>query len=464
MSRKRDPLELFNAKDGQNTQLVLDKCLVKACNEGDIDTVIDLLQKGASVEAEAFTEHEALSGENYTTPLMGAAQASKHQHKIAGILLENGADVNIGDRYKVTPLHVACVNGYRDCVRLFIDSGANVNAGTLDYNRPGVYRKPYRGQSTPLHLAARDSQVACVEELLSHGQADYNKRDAYGCTCLNWAAQSASEECVMTILRLTEGSRIFSTSVAGTGDYPLHDCVRRSFVKCVRELLLRGADVNQQNAIGLSALHFAAVPSPHSSPEMMETLVTYANELDVDQPVGACGSARLRHGMSGIKPLQLVAFDPDVDIHLHAFHTAEFRLSRTFKLMTSDPRRPMRRPQCAVHLIRYGADINITYQGQTLLQQEVYNQDGADDSLLTAVVRAACILPVPDRPPGMCPEDVSERAKEKLKWLKEVFSSPRSLQQCCRVAVRRLLGVKRINRVAELPLPLSLQDYLLLKT
>ncbi|XP_022086486.1 serine/threonine-protein phosphatase 6 regulatory ankyrin repeat subunit A-like [Acanthaster planci] len=464
MSRKRDPLELFDANDGQNPQLLLDKCLVRACCEGDIDTVIDLLQKGASVEAGAYTEHEALSGENYTTPLMGAAQASKQQHKIASLLLENGADVNVGDRYSVTPLHAACVNGHRDCVRLFIDAGANVNAGTLDYNRPGVYRKPYRGGSTPLHLAARDSQVACLEELLAHGHADYNRRDALGCTCLNWAAQSASEECVLTILGLSEGTQVFSASIPGTGDFPLHDCVRRGLVKSVRELLLRGADVNQQNAIGLSPLHFAAVPSQNFSPEMMETLVTNAQDLDVDQPIGGCNPTHYRHGMSGIKPLQLVAFDPDMDIHLHTFHTAEFRLSRTFKLMTSDPRRPVRRPQCAVHLIRHGADFCLSYQGRTLLQQEVYSQDGADDSLLTAMVRAAGTLPVPDSPPGMLAEDISKGAKEKLKWLRETFRSPRSLQQYCRVAVRRLLGRKRLNRVTELPLPSSLQDYLLLKT
>ena len=93
----------------------------------------------------------------------------------------------------------------------------------------------------------------------------------------------------------------------------------------------------------------------------------------------------------------------------------------------------------------------------------MYNEDD-DDSVLTAVVRAAWILPVPERPPGMLAEDVSNIAKEKLKWLRELFSSPRSLQHCCRVTLRKILGCRKLNRVTELPLPTSLQDYLLLKS
>ena len=45
MSRKGDPLELFDKIGGHDPQLNLDKCLVNACIDGDIDTVIDLLQK-----------------------------------------------------------------------------------------------------------------------------------------------------------------------------------------------------------------------------------------------------------------------------------------------------------------------------------------------------------------------------------------------------------------------------------
>ena len=68
---------------------------------------------------------------------------------------------------------------------------------------------------------------------------------------------------------------------------------------CVRELLLRGADANRQNAIGLSALHFAALPAEDISPGMMETIVTYAQDLNVAQPVGGSGMRQHRHGLTG---------------------------------------------------------------------------------------------------------------------------------------------------------------------
>ena len=39
----------------------------------------------------------------------------------------------------------------------------------------------------------------------------------------------------------------------------------------------------------------------------------------------------------------------------------------------------------------------------------------------------------------------------------------RNLQHYCRCAVRRVLGVPRIRRIAELPLPTTLKEYLLLE-
>lgn len=53
------------------------------------------------------------------------------------------AHVQSGDRYNVTPLHGAALNGHRECVRLLINAGAKVNEGTLDYNRPGAFRSKF---------------------------------------------------------------------------------------------------------------------------------------------------------------------------------------------------------------------------------------------------------------------------------------------------------------------------------
>ena len=85
-----------------------------------------------------------------------------------------------------------------------------------------------------------------------------------------------------------------------------------------------------------------------------------------------------------------MAFNPPELHGQQTFHTAEFRLGRDF--VASDPRNPIRHAGCAVLLIQYGADFDISYKGCSLLQQEVYTQQ--DLSVLNAIVRASMTLPV----------------------------------------------------------------------
>ena len=68
-------------------QFFLDKTLTEACEAGDTDQVIDLLQKGASVNGDAWIQSLLFSGENFMTPLMNSAMHG--YHKIVKLLLEN---------------------------------------------------------------------------------------------------------------------------------------------------------------------------------------------------------------------------------------------------------------------------------------------------------------------------------------------------------------------------------------
>jgi ankyrin repeat protein len=43
---------------------------------------------------------------------------------IADLLIENGADVNIPDKFGLTPLHIAAMRGNVALVRLLVQSGA----------------------------------------------------------------------------------------------------------------------------------------------------------------------------------------------------------------------------------------------------------------------------------------------------------------------------------------------------
>ena len=78
-------------------------------------------------------------------------------------LLRKGADVN----WKIKPmgwtaLHTACVNNRPDIVRLLLEYNPNVNQQT-EYG------------NTALHLACYDGYLNCVKFLLATGQHDLGK-------------------------------------------------------------------------------------------------------------------------------------------------------------------------------------------------------------------------------------------------------------------------------------------------
>lgn len=71
------------------------------------------------------------------------------------ILLENGADINIGDGNQDTPLHWATFKNNLDCVKILLQRGAKVDAE--DYNN-----------DTPLSWAARKGHYEVIKVLLEY--------------------------------------------------------------------------------------------------------------------------------------------------------------------------------------------------------------------------------------------------------------------------------------------------------
>ena len=81
--------------------------------------------------------------------------ASKQGHtEVVKILINNFADVNIGDRYGFTPLIWASQYGWTDIVEILVTSGAQIN----EIN--------HKGQS-PLFLASKYGRLEIVDILMS---------------------------------------------------------------------------------------------------------------------------------------------------------------------------------------------------------------------------------------------------------------------------------------------------------
>ena len=129
-----------------------------ACQNGHVDLVRLLLDKGAEVDRAASGRWNEGQTPLYVACWKGHVDAAR-------LLLDKGAEVDRAikwaDKCVVTPLHIACEKGHVDVVRLLLDKGAAVDR---------VDRADKYGV-TPLYIACDDGHVDVVRLLLDKGAA-----------------------------------------------------------------------------------------------------------------------------------------------------------------------------------------------------------------------------------------------------------------------------------------------------
>jgi len=152
--------------------------LIDAVENGDIDLVRQLLDRGADID---------FQGENGWTALMKASRNGNME--IVRLLLDRGADIDFqGTRAPALPaLILASHNDYKDIVELLLDRGANPNI------------KNYYFGFTALIKATSNRNIQIVKLLLDHG-ADPNIPDENGWTTLMWASNRGFAEIVELLL------------------------------------------------------------------------------------------------------------------------------------------------------------------------------------------------------------------------------------------------------------------------
>lgn len=137
-----------------------------------------------------------------------------------------------------------------------------------------------------------------------------------------------------------------------------------------------------------------------------------------------------------------------------------------------------RHPKLATLLITYGAKFLHLKNSRnvSLLQQEL-GVGVTDFIILRAIVKTMVHLPslvsLGIYSEGQANEILYARffmgrhyapgLGKRCKWYATIANSVRTLQHHCRVIIRDQLGPRRLCRVHQLPIPLSLQDYLLLE-
>ena len=225
--------------------------LIEAAKSVDKDALRALLKQGADVNAAEADGATALHWASYRDDL-----------ESANLLIRAGAKVDAANDLGATPLWTASLNGSAAMVRRLLEAGANPNL-------------PLLLGETPLMVASRSGNPDVVKELLAKGAA-VNARAARGQNALMWAVAQQHPDVVSVLLahgadihaRTDVWSQVmavpphglleYNRAIPHGGDTALMFAARVGDLSSAKVLVAAGANVNDADASGVSAMVLAA--------------------------------------------------------------------------------------------------------------------------------------------------------------------------------------------------------------
>jgi len=151
------------------------------------------------------------------------------------LLLNNGANPNLSDYHRSTPLHRACVRDDPDMVELLLI----FKAKTEVHDSHGI---------GPIHKAVQQTSSSCLEHLVRFG-ADIEFETAGGETPLIWACRQANVQNLECSGLLIEAGADMYHCPPESDMSPLRSAWQRRKVETVIQLLLADFDITRESWI-----------------------------------------------------------------------------------------------------------------------------------------------------------------------------------------------------------------------
>lgn len=249
-----------------------DTSLIEAIRRGDHAAIRQLIRRSDAVQA---------AEPDGTTALHWAARVDNLE-AVRG-LLAAGADPNARNRYGVSPLALAAVNGSEPIIDTLLRAGADPNA-----------RLPESGE-TVLMTAARTGKVGPLKALLVSGAAVNARETTFGETALMWAAVENHADAVKLLVEFGADVNARSDptayvrprlgqSVLPLGSWaPLMYAARQNAADAAKALIEAGADVNLTDPDGATALVLAIINTHY---DLAALLLEYGADPNVADITG----------------------------------------------------------------------------------------------------------------------------------------------------------------------------------
>ncbi|KAL3075615.1 hypothetical protein niasHT_034982 [Heterodera trifolii] len=208
-----------------------------------------LVERGANVD---------LGSDFATTPLMMACKRS--QMEIVTFLIENGADINLQNGDGETALMTACSRGNVDIVRLLLSHGANVE------------QTDYTGFRFALKDAANEGHLEVCRLLVEEWAADVNQQTIIERSTALICAASRGHLAIVNFL-IEHGADLQHVDVIGYNALML--AVVNGKTEMARHLIAIGADINQRDTAGSRAQDIAGLIGNAEMMAIFRTTATY---------------------------------------------------------------------------------------------------------------------------------------------------------------------------------------------